>query len=374
MKEKTNNYKKHTIDKRILGFLRQIDKWSFGSKEKVIFFKQLAYLINWWVALSESMNIIETSSDNYSVKEIARSVNSHLLEWKDLSYAFNRLPDYFDERDYSIVKAWERSWNIVEILKSLADEYTYMNEIKNKYIISLTYPAVLIVITIVAIISLFAFVLPWIFEIADSFQNVKLPMVTIILKNIADWTKENRKSMIRIFISFITFIWIFLSTDIGKKTRFWIILRIPLFGKLTKYYYLIKRCRYIRIMLQSWMNYIETFQLLRDILNIPVYKNMIELTLVWLQKWETIYDTIKNQKYLIPSNVSALIKVWEETANLENSLENILKMHEEELNNNINRLAKVIEPIILVFIWVIVVVIALGVFWLILQIMEWVWN
>ena len=127
-------------------------------------------------------------------------------------------------------------------------------------------------------------------------------------------------------------------------------------------------------MLQSWMNYIETFQLLRDILNIPVYKNMIELTLVWLQKWETIYDTIKNQKYLIPSNVSALIKVWEETANLENSLENILKMHEEELNNNINRLAKVIEPIILVFIWVIVVVIALGVFWLILQIMEWVWN
>jgi type II secretory pathway component PulF len=127
-------------------------------------------------------------------------------------------------------------------------------------------------------------------------------------------------------------------------------------------------------MLESWMNYIETFQLLRDILNIPIYQNMIEHTLVWLQKWETIYDSIKSQTYLIPSNVSALIKVWEETANLQNSLDNILVMHEEELNNNINRLAKVIEPVILVFIWLIVVVIALGVFWLILKIMDWVWN
>ena len=122
------------------------------------------------------------------------------------------------------------------------------------------------------------------------------------------------------------------------------------------------------------MNYIETFQLLRDILNIPIYQNMIEQTLIWLQKWETIYDTIKNRNYIIPNNVSALIKVWEETANLQSSLDNILVMHEEELNNNINRLAKVIEPVILIFIWVIVVVIALGVFWLILQIMEWVWN
>lgn len=374
MTDKINITKKHSIDRWILGFLRQIDKGNFGNKEKVIFFKQLAYLINWWVALSEAMKIIETSSDSYSVKEIARSVNSHLIQWKELSYAFNRLPDYFDERDFNIVKAWERSWNIVTILKSLADEYTYMNEIKNKYILSLTYPIILIVVSIVAIISLFAFVLPWIFEIANSFQNVQLPTITVILKDIAEWARDNRRSMIRISISIITLILIFLSTDTGKRARFWIILKIPIFGKLTKYYYLIKRCRYTKIMLDSWMNYVETFQLLRDILNIPIYQNMIERTLIWLQKWESIYETIKHQNYIIPSNVSALIKVWEETANLQSSLDNILVMHEEELNNNINRLAKVIEPVILIFIWIIVVVIAIGVFWLILKIMEWVWN
>lgn len=372
--EKSNKQNNtNLIDTAILSFLREMDKWTFWSKEKVIFFRQLSYLINWWVALSEAMKIIESSSDNYSVKEISKNVNHYLIQWKELSYAFNRLPDYFDEKDYSIVKAWERSWNIVQILKSLADEYTYMNEIKNKYIMALTYPTILIVITIVAMISLFAFVLPWIFEIANSFENVELPKITVILKNIADWTKENRKWIMRIIVSTITILLIFSSTDTGKKKRFSTLLKIPLFGKLTKYYYLIKRCRYTRIMLESWMNYIETFQILKDILNIPIYQNMIENTLIWLQKWETIYETIKDQTYLIPSNVSALIKVWEETANLQSSLDNVLKMYEEELDNNINRLAKVIEPVILVFIWVVIVVIALGVFWLILQIMEWVW-
>jgi len=365
---------RHTIDKLIIWFLRQLDKWTFWSKEKIIFFRQLSYLINWWVALSEAMKIIEKTSDNYSVKEMAKNVNSHLIKWKELSYAFNRLPDYFDEKDYSIIKAGERSWNIVKVLKSLADEYTYMNEIKNKYITALTYPIILIVITIVAMISLFAFVLPWIFEIANSFENIQLPTITIILKKIADWSKENRKSIIRITISIIALFFMFLSTDIWRKKRFWIVLNLPVFGKLTRYYYLIKRCRYTKIMLESWMNYVETFQLLRDILSIPIYQNMIERTLSWLEKWETIYDTIKHQNYLIPSNVSALVKVWEETANLQSSLWNILKMYEEELDNNINRLAKVIEPIILVFIWVAVVVIALWVFWLILQIMEWIWN
>jgi len=126
-------------------------------------------------------------------------------------------------------------------------------------------------------------------------------------------------------------------------------------------------------MLISGMNYVETFKTLRDILNIPPYQNMIERILVWLQKWEKIYDSLKYENFLVPGNVSVLIKVWEETANLENSIDNVLKMYQEELNVTINWLSKVIEPIMLVLIGLIVVVIASWVFGLILQIMEGAW-
>ena len=118
------------------------------------------------------------------------------------------------------------------------------------------------------------------------------------------------------------------------------------------------------------MSYIQTFQLLKEILGIPAYQDMLERVLQGLNKWENIYSILQYETDLIPSDVSVMIKVGEETANLSNSLDNVLSMYEDDLNNLINSLAKVIEPIMLVFIGWIVLVIALGVFGLIMQIME----
>lgn len=123
-------------------------------------------------------------------------------------------------------------------------------------------------------------------------------------------------------------------------------------------------------MMSAGMNYIQTFQLLRDILGIAAYENMIERILVGLGKGETIYSTLQYETDLIPSDVSVMIKVGEETANLSNSLDNVLKMYEDDLNTIISQSSKIIEPVMLIFVGGIVVVIALGIFGLILQIME----
>ena len=123
-------------------------------------------------------------------------------------------------------------------------------------------------------------------------------------------------------------------------------------------------------MMNAWMNYLQTFSLLRDILGIPIYQNMIERVVTWLNKWETIYSTLQYETDLIPSDVAVMIKVVEETANLSNSLDNVLKMYEEDLNVLIGRSSKIIEPIMLVGVWGVILVIALGIFGLILQIME----
>mgnify|MGYP003745869793 CR=1 FL=1 len=364
-------YTKHSIDESIARFLKSRDKSSFGSKDKIFFFKELAYMLKWWVGLVQAVETIRESTDNYAVKDIAIWVKKYLETWKSLSYALTRLPDYFDEWDYSVVRAGEKSGNLPLVLESLATEYEYMKEIKNKYIWALIYPVMLIIIAIVSVIALFGFVLPSVFDIADSFQWIELPVMTRFLKNASDFFVANRKYVIYSIGWFVLVLWLFFSTDVWKRTRFSILFSIPVVGRMTKYYYLVRRCRYMKLMLVSGMNYVETFKTLRDILNIPPYQGMIERVLAGLQRWEKIYDSLKYETNLIPWNVSVLIKVWEETANLENSVDNVLKMYQEELNMTINSLSKVIEPIMLVLIGIVVVVIASWVFGLILQIMEW---
>jgi type II secretory pathway component PulF len=67
------------------------------------------------------------------------------------------------------------------------------------------------------------------------------------------------------------------------------------------------------------------------------------------------------------------MKVWEETANLENAMQNIIDIYQEELDNSIKNFSKAIEPFILIFVWGIVLMIALWVFNLIFAVMESVW-
>ncbi|MFA7717393.1 MAG: type II secretion system F family protein [Candidatus Absconditabacterales bacterium] len=357
------------IDKVIVSALQSVDKKSFGTKDKILFFRELSYLLNGGVSFMDAMDLIATSSKSYAIKEIAGTISTFIHQGKSLSYALNRLPDYFDQGDYSIVKAGEASGTLSVVLQSLAQEYTYVNDIRNKYIGALTYPAILVIVAIVAMFALFLLVLPNIFTIADTFQAVKLPWVTQMLRDVSLFFQHQRKLLLGLLIGLGLLGGIFFSTESGKKHWFSFLFGIPLIGKMTKVFYLVRWCRYMKLLLNSGLSYIQTFQLLRDILHISVYQVMIQRIITNLTQGNSIYTSLKDETYLIPADVAVMIKVGEQTANLSNALDNVLYMYEGDLNNMISRLAKVIEPIMLVFIGGIILIIALGVFGLILQIM-----
>ena len=362
-----------SLDSYVQNALQNFDTSRFGPKDKVFFFKELSYLLYGGVSLVDAFDVISSSSENFAVQKIASSIVAHIREGKQLSYAMTRLPDYFDEWDYNIVRVGEKSGDLPHVLSSLAQEYAYLIDIKNKYVSALMYPIVLIIISVVAVLSLFLLVLPNIFVIADQFQMSDLPFITQMLKNLSDflfayWKQSLIGSAVLWFVLFTYF-----TSQGGRKVWFSFVMSLPLFGKLTKYFYLIKWARYVQLMLKAGLSYIQTFQLLRDVLHISAYEEMTDRILQWLQKWQTIYDALNVEKVLIPANVSTLIRVGEQTANLPDALANVISLYQDELDVTITRLAKVVEPIMLLFVWWIVVVIALGVFGLILQIMEWVW-
>ncbi len=361
------------FDKAIVNFLQSLDKKNFSEKDKIILFKEIAYLIKWGISLNEATNILQESTDNFALKDMASTIQIYLKRGMSLSYSLSRLPDYFNEWDIAVIKTGEASGKLAIVLESLAKEYEYTKEIKNKYIWAMIYPIMLLIISIIAVISLFTLVLPSIFSIADSFQNLELPRATRILRDLSEFLKIHWKSIAGSITAIWIIIWLFSTTEKWKKIWFSTLMQIPLIGKMTQYYYIVKFCRYMKLMNSSWMNYIQTFLLLKEILGISAYQDMLEEIINWLKEGKDIYTSIKNHRELIPADIAIMIKVGEQTANLDESLNNVLQMYESELDIKINRLSKVIEPIMLIGMWGIVVIIAYAVFWLILHIMEWVW-
>lgn len=360
------------IDKIVAYFLNSSDKSSFTWKDKILFYKELVYMTKGWVSLMDTMKTIQKTSDNGAIRRVAREISRYLNEGKELSYAVDRLPEYFNEWDASIIKTWESSWNLPEVLQSLAEEYAYLSDIKQKYIGAMTYPAILIIVSIIAVIYLFGFVLPWIFDTLSS-SVTELPLITSILKSFSDVIVLYRQRIIIFLVLGILFIIAYCGTETGKRKMYKFILSLPILGNMTKSYFLIKWARYLKLMVWSWMDYVETFRLLRDILRVPLYQSMIEHVLSDISMWKSLYEPISQHTDIIPASVSTLMKVWEETANLENAMQNIIDIYQEELDNSIKNFSKAIEPIILIFVWGIVLLIALGVFSLIFAVMDSAW-
>ena len=357
------------VDNIIEYFLDSTDKTRFWWKDKILFYKELVYMMKGWVSLMETMKTIQKTSDNAAVKRVAKEISEYLDNGKELSYAISRLPEYFDEWDAAIIKTWEVSWNLPDVLQSLAEEYAYLSDIRQKYIWAMTYPAVLIVISLAAVIYLFGFVLPGIFYTLSS-SVVEMPTITAILKKFSDFIVLYWKEVIVFLILWILLLITYSATDKGQKKMYKFMLNFPIVWNMTRSYYLIKWARYMKLMISSGMDYVDTFRLLRDVLKIPLYQSMIEQVLADISLWKSLYEPISEHSDIIPSNVAVLMKVWEETANLENAMQNVIDIHQEELDNSIKNFSKAIEPFILIFVWWIVLMIALWVFSLIFAVMD----
>ena len=365
-------YKRSFMDKIIEDVLNSSDKTSFSWKDKILFYKELVYMMKGWVPLLETMKTIQKTSDNAAVKWVAKAIYGYLDKGKELSYAIGRLPEYFDEWDAAIIKTGEISGNLPNVLQSLADEYAYLSEIKQKYIGAMIYPISLIIISIVAVIYLFWFVLPGIFDTLSS-SVTEMPAITVILKRFSDFIVLYWKYIIIFWVLFVLLIIAYSATEKGKRQMYKLMLNLPIVGNMTKSYYLIKWARYMKLMIWSGMDYVDTFRLLRDILDIPLYQSMIERVLADISVGKSLYEPISEHTDIIPSSVSVLIKVWEETANLENAMQNVIDIYQEELDNSIKNFSKAIEPLILIFVWWIVLLIALWVFSLIFAVMDSAW-
>lgn len=144
--------------------MQAMDIQSFGSKDKILFYKQLVYMLKGGVSILQAVDTIKKSTTNYALKKIASSIMYHLNEGKSFSYAISRLPEHFDESDAAIIKTGENTGNLDRVLAELANEYTYLEGIKNRYKSALTYPIILVIMAVAAVIFLFSSVLPGILD------------------------------------------------------------------------------------------------------------------------------------------------------------------------------------------------------------------
>jgi type IV pilus assembly protein PilC len=350
------------VDEHIENFLKERELWYFNIKQKVFLFRELSYLIEGGVAIVDSVLIIKNGSDKGAIRKICDEMYFALNRGETLSLSMGLLPRYFNQGDVNIVKSGEESGELTLVLKYLAEEYEFLHNIKTKYMSAMIYPGVLFSMAIISVYVLFTKILPGIFEIVTQFDAQEIPATTKAMMGMTTFLQENTLEILMVMGLWWFILWVIFSTQRGQRTLDQYIFKLPLIGKVTQYYDMIKFMRYMRLLMQAGMNFLDVFIFLREIMANITYKEAIDDVIGAINRGETIGDTLAKYTQIISKDVVALLKVGEETASFESALSNAIRMYEDEFEKQLDGLSKAIEPILIVFIGWVIAMVAMSVF------------
>ncbi len=335
-----------------------ISMQSLKTKDKVIFYRLLATMSNAWIGLVRAISILEAQEKNLVLKKILWDFIVMLRSWKKLSDCMDEYPKSFSEAEIWIIRSWEKIWKLNSILLDLADQVEKVNSINGKLKWALLYPAFIIAVVVWVIFVMMTMVVPKLLEIFD--DKSKLPESTQILIAISNFM-VNYWFLIIWFIVFAV-IWIIL----WKKTPSWkylfdkFILKIPVFWEVLQKIILSKFSRVFWNMVSSWVSMVEWLKIVSDVVWNEVYRQKILLLATDVKSWIRINESLEWSS-LFPEMMVQMIKVWEETANLDKTISKVADFYDEQVDNTIRTLNKLLEPFIIVFLAIVVWFIAMAI-------------
>ncbi len=342
----------------------------FWLKNKIFFFKELSYLLNWWVSITVALETIKSNSENEWVKYVCSEIYNILKRWETFSRALSALDNYFTEWDAKIIASWEAIWELPRVLKQLADEYENLYLIKMKYITAMIYPVILLLIIILALVIIFKMILPWFISIVSSFPWTTLPPSTQFLIGVNNFLQNYWWTFLTFTIIFIVIIWLFFSTEEWQKFLSIMILKIPIIWNIFRLYYVVYFLRYFTLLIYSWLSITKVFLYLKSVMRNYQYKQMCDEILINLNKWMSFIPVMRKYNNILPVDVVVLLKVWEESANIKQASKNAILLYEEEFNKIVDNMSKIIEPILIVFIGWVIWFVAISIFSVIISVLN----
>jgi type IV pilus assembly protein PilC len=328
------------------------------ARDKGIFAQQLSTMIGAGMALTKCLDVLATQTQNLKFKRIITAVAKDISHGNALSWALARHPDVFDDLFISMVKVGESGGEMDKILIQWAQFMERDEEIRGRLKAALMYPFILTIISTVAIVFLIVFVLPTFTNIFAS-SGVELPAPTRILLFISDMFKKRLIYLIAVGIGVFFFYKRFSKTKKGKYTIDMFKLKAPIFGTLQHKMIMTRFSRTFGVMLGAGVPIIESLNISRDIVGNVCIAEVLESVIDSVREGGDM-GTPFAKSPLIPPMIANMIPVGEVTGTIEKILIKIADFYEREVDYLIRNLSSILEPVMILFMGVIVGFIALS--------------
>lgn len=325
---------------------------SVALQDLVIFTRQLATMIDAGLAMVQCLQALADQTQNKVMRDVIKDVCARVEGGDSFSEALSKHPKVFTRLYVSMVGAGEKGGLLAEILARLATYLENTARLRKKVKSALMYPTIVTVVAIVITTFLLVKVIPVFGEIYDGF-GAKLPAPTQFLINLS---KIVSSYFILIFLALggMVYGWLyFIKTPSGRA--FWDARRIklPIFGSIAHKICLARFSRTLSSLIRSGVPILEVLQIVSQTVGNVVMEKAIKQAMTDIERGEGISAALGKHP-VFPNMIIRMCMAGEQTGKIDSMLERISDFLDEEIETTLAGLTSLIEPILIVFLGVVV--------------------
>ncbi|MES9999063.1 MAG: type II secretion system inner membrane protein GspF [Candidatus Thiodiazotropha lotti] len=335
-------------------FQRQIN-----AMELALITRQMATLLRSGLPLEHVLKTTAQQTDKRHVERTLLAVRAKVLEGRTLADGLKDFPKTFPEVYIQTVSSGEESGHLEVVLERLADYTEQRQQMRQKTIFALFYPALLTIVSLLIVGGLLTYIVPQVTRVFES-MSAELPWITQALMSTSDTL---RSYGVPIFVTLLA-LGLFFSYLLKKPgpKRWWhrTLLRIPLVGRLVRTANAARFSRTLSIMAASSVPILDSMRIASQVLtNLPMRSAVEEATLR-VREGASLYQALDKTGYFPPMTLS-LLASGESSGNLEGMLERSADIQEREIETLVSTIQGLFEPILILVMGGIVLVIVLAI-------------
>lgn len=338
-----------------------LNKKKIKTKDLIFFTTQLSTYVKAGIPLVESLRILSRQYKNKDYSRIFRSMIYDLTMGDSFSTAMNKQGEAFPRLLINMVKASEMTGELPEALDDMADYFTETDKTRKQMITALTYPAIVLVIAIAAIIFIMVYVVPQFVGIYQSIDGAKIPGITIFIMNTSDFLRNKWWLILIVLTLFIGInYYLYKNVKVFKTLVQWIIMHLPVFGNVVIYNEVTMFTKTFASLLSHNVFITDSMEILNKITNNEIYKLLLSDTISNLAKGEKISLAFKDH-WAFPMPAYEMIATGEMTGQLPEMMSKVSSYYQELHRNAVARIKTFIEPLMIIMLAAIVGVIVLSI-------------
>jgi type II secretory pathway component PulF len=333
---------------------------SLSFEDKMLMAGNLATMLGAGVTLTESLEILIDQTTLKKNKLMLEDVLHRVNAGQTFAESLAEYPEIFSEIYVNMVAVGEKSGSLVEVLHYLQIQLEKEYELRRKVMGALVYPGVIVCLTITMVFGIMFFIMPKIMKIFTQFK-VELPLPTQILMAV---TTLATGQPFLFFLGLIAIIGLIVYLVRAKFMQpFWrvVFIHMPVFGSLMVNVNMARFSRSLYSLLKAGVSIDKALEITSKMFSDPMYRDLVISAKEKVQKGAALEDAFKGHEKYFPILAVKMLTVGERTGNLEQTTEHLANLYEQNVDNITRNLSVLLEPMLLVFMGVLVGGVAISV-------------